>query len=183
MRSKIRRNYFIDKKFQTRFILKFSVVVVIATVVIGLAIAYLSRDFTTVTMENTRVSVKTTPDLIMPIIIETVIVVNVIAAFVVIILTMLASHKIAGPLFRIKREIEVLKKGDFSANFKIRKTDELQDLADSLTNLTDSLKNNYTLIKDKTRQLKSLLEAPAGDTQAIRKRLAELEEILNQYKI
>jgi methyl-accepting chemotaxis protein len=178
-----RRNYFIDKNFQTRFILKFSAVVIMATFVVGLAILYFSRDFTTVTIENAKVSVKTTPELIMPIIVETIIIVNCAVALLVVVMTMLTSHSIAGPLFRIKREIGVLKEGDLRANFKIRKTDQLQDLATSLTDLADSLRGRYLLIKDKALELKTLLDKPSHDTESIRKRLSELEDILNQYKI
>jgi methyl-accepting chemotaxis protein len=138
---------------------------------------------TTVTIENTKILVKTASDFMLPIIILTVIFVNLFAAIAVIVLTVFTSHRIAGPLFRIKREIELLKNGDLNANFRIRKTDQLQELATILAELADSLRDRYLLLKDKTLQLKNIVKTSPKDSDAINSRLKELEDILSQVKV
>lgn len=177
-----RRNYFIDKKFQTNFIIKFSLIVILSSLAIGFLVIFLSRNFTTVAIENAKVLVKRTPDFIFPIMFQTIIIVNIIAAFIVIILTLLTSHKISGPLYRIKREIGLLKKGDLNANFKIRKKDQLQDLANSLSDLTDSLKGKRALLKEKASHFKDILKASCDDKDTVAK-FKEIDDILNQFKI
>ena len=53
----------------------------------------------------------------------------------------LASHKIAGPLVRIKRGISQLIDGNYNLNVNLRKGDHLQDVADLLNKLAAALKN------------------------------------------
>ncbi len=178
-----RRNYFIDKKFQSDFIVKFCIVVIIASVIIGFLIAYFSKNFTTVAIENTRVLVKTAADFMLPVIIITIIIVNFFTAIAVIALTMFTSHKIAGPLYRLKREIQHLQKGNLNANFKIRKTDQLQDFASALSDLSDMLRDRYTLLKDKTEQLKKVIDSSCDNKEVVSAKLSEIEDLLKQFKI
>ncbi len=178
-----RRNYFIDRKFQGEFIGRFCFIVIIASIFIGFLVLYLSRDFTTVTIENTKVVVKTAADFMLPIMIQTVIVVNLFAGLAVIALTLFTSHRIAGPLFRLKREIDLLKSGDMHANFRIRKTDQLQGLAVALTDLAESLRDRYVLLKDKALQLENIVKTSPENTEAINTRLKELGDILSQVKV
>ncbi len=177
-----RRNYFIDKKFQTSFIIKFCLIVIFSSLAIGFLVIFLSRNFTTVAIENTQVMVKRTSDFIFPIMFQTLIIVNIFAALVAITLTLLTSHKIAGPLYRIKKEIERLKKGDLRANFKVRQKDQMQDLASSLVELTDSLRDKYGLLKDKASELKDILRTSPDDKETISVKIEELDDILNHFK-
>lgn len=178
-----RRQYFIDSSFQSKFIVKFCAIVIVASLAIGAIITILSKDFTTVTIENTRVMVKTASEQMLPIIIVTVIIVNVFAAIAVIFLTLFTSHKIAGPLYRIKKEIDLLKKGNLHPNFRIRKGDQLQDLAGSLLDMSDSLRDKYILLKDRASQLRSILETKGADQSAILDKLNEIDRILNQFEV
>jgi len=178
-----RRNYFIDKGFQTRFIIKFCVIVIVASLLVGFLVIYLCRDSTSVTIENTRVLVKQMSDFMFPIIFQTLIIVTVFSALSVIVLTLFTSHKIAGPLYRIKKEIELLKEGNLSPNFKIRKTDQLRELANSLSDLADVLREKHKSLKDKLLQLKDTLNAPQIDRGDIKAKLQELEDILNYFKV
>ena len=68
-----RRNYFIDKSFQSKFIFKFALIVVISAALMTVATLYFSQDSNTVAIENTRVVVKKTSDFILPILAVTVI--------------------------------------------------------------------------------------------------------------
>jgi len=73
-----RKNYFIDKSFQTRFILKFcSLVIAGGLLTVGLLYC-LARQSTTVAFMNSRVVVKTTADFILPILIQTAAIVVII---------------------------------------------------------------------------------------------------------
>ena len=49
------------------------------------------------------------------------------------------THKIIGPIMVIKRKINDVEQGDFSAYVKLRKGDEFKDLADSFNNMVVSL--------------------------------------------
>jgi len=73
-----RKHYLIDKKFQLAFVMKFCAVVILASLAIGTFIFYMSRNSTTVAIENTRVFVKPTSDFILPQLVVTVILVSLV---------------------------------------------------------------------------------------------------------
>ena len=52
----------------------------------------------------------------------------------------LASHKIAGPLVRIRRALDQLISNDYNLFVKLRKGDDLQDVADQINKLAESLR-------------------------------------------
>ncbi|MBN3040576.1 MAG: methyl-accepting chemotaxis protein [Candidatus Omnitrophica bacterium] len=153
-----RRNYFIDKKFQTKFIVKFCLIVVVSSALIVGGILYLSQNSNTVAIENTKVVVKRTSDFILPIVIITLAAVSLLSGITVFILTLLISHKISGPLFRLQREITSLASGDFRRNFRIRGDDQLQELSRSLDDMCKSLRNSNLEIRDNYASLKRFLE-------------------------
>jgi signal transduction histidine kinase len=52
----------------------------------------------------------------------------------------LASHKIAGPLVRIRRALDQLTESDYNLFVKLRKGDDLQDVADQINKLAETLR-------------------------------------------
>ncbi|MFH1752804.1 MAG: hypothetical protein ABH875_01355 [Candidatus Omnitrophota bacterium] len=178
-----RRNYFIDRKFQSDFIIRFSLIVTVASIFIGFLVLFLSKDMTTITIENSKVMVKTAVDFMLPIIIVTVILVNLIAAIAVIVLTLFTSHRISGPLFRLKREIGLLKSGDMRVNFRIRKSDQMQDLSIALTDLADSLRSRYSVLTRKSLRIEEIIKTSPTDSRAIAEGLKELKDAIGQVKV
>ncbi|MEW6686029.1 MAG: HAMP domain-containing protein [Candidatus Edwardsbacteria bacterium] len=55
------------------------------------------------------------------------------------ILVIFISHRIAGPIYRLKQSMEKVGEGDFSVRLKFRKTDEIQDVADSFNKMVERL--------------------------------------------
>ena len=183
-----RRNYFIDRKFQTKFILKFCMLTALTSLLAAALIIYLSQDSTTVAIENTKVTVKTTADFILPIIANTTILVFFASAIAVMLLTIFTSHKIAGPLYRIKKEIEAFTAGDLKRTFQIRGTDQLQDLASSLSIMGNSLRIKHLEIQQDYSQLKQMLKEiefslPEGIKQRLEDTLKTLDEKIYKFKV
>jgi methyl-accepting chemotaxis protein len=183
-----RKQYFIDKPFQTRFIMRFCLIVLAASVLSGILLFFLSYNSTTVAIENTRVMVKRTSEFILPILISTILTATFFAAVAVLFLTLFASHKIAGPLFRLKREIDGLKQGDLMRNFSIRSDDQLQDFAKSLRDMCGSLREKHQVMKDKKENLKRFfIEKESVFSPEDKKRLwqlmSEVEGAMDSFKL
>lgn len=177
-----RKNYFIDKPFQSQFILKFCFLVAIGGA-LTIAILYLlARQSNTVAFVNSRVVVKTTADFILPILIQTILIVLVLVSLGAIAVTLFVSHKIAGPLFRFRKVLEQLGEGDFCCDFKLRNLDQLQNLAKELNNMISKirgeikqLKNNSASLRDK---LDNLSEKETEETK--KKEIADLKGIARE---
>lgn len=139
-----RKTYFIEKSFQAKFITKFCMLV-IAGVLLTMGILYfLSMRSTTVVIVNSEVVVKTTADFLLPILIQTVVVVMILVSIATIMMTLFISHKIAGPLYRLKKAMRDLGEGDFSTEINLRKLDQLKDIAQEFNNMAGKLKEKLS---------------------------------------
>lgn len=143
-----RRNYFIDKSFQSKFIVKFCLLIIIATLLMSALIYWFNRQTNTVAFENLRVVVKSTADFLLPIILQIVIVVTIVVGMATIAITLFTSHKIAGPLYRLKAETEKIKNKDLSSQVSIRAKDQLQKMASEFNEMRSELKNSVNSIKN-----------------------------------
>ena len=157
-----RRIYFIEKKFQAAFLLKFCGLVAVGGLLTIGALYLLALNSTTVAIVNSRVVVRTTADFILPVLVQTVAVVTVIVGLATLIVTLLVSHKLAGPLYRFKKVIQALEDGDFSANFKIRQRDQMQDVAAAFNDMISVLRGELNQLK--------------GDLTALREQVSSIQE-------
>lgn len=186
-----RRNYFIEKSFQAKFILKFCALVALGGILtIGL-LYLIAMQSTTVSFVNSRVVVRTTADFILPILIQTVAIVTVIVGLATIAVTLFVSHKIAGPLYRFKKVMEELEEGNFPQDFHIRQFDQLQDLAVTFNNMIKktrdeikSLKDNFSSFREK---LNGILEHEVPEHKRLllhelKKISEELDKALHYFK-
>jgi len=49
------------------------------------------------------------------------------------------THRLVGPLVRVKHAFDAIRKGDYSVRINLRKHDYLKDVADSFNQMADSL--------------------------------------------
>jgi methyl-accepting chemotaxis protein len=183
-----RKHFFIDKEFQLRFIIKFCLIVLASSVLVAVMSFVIFQNSTTVAIENTKVAVKTTGDFILPLLAGVLLIVTGISALTVIVLTLLVSHKIAGPLFRIKRELDYLREGDLTRNFRLRSDDQLQPLSKSLCEMTESLRQNHLELRDKIMILKDYLRdknftRTEDEKKMLNQFINEIEVSIGFYKV
>ncbi len=124
-----RRNYYIDKSFQTKFILKFCSLLAFGSLLIVALIYWLAQHSTTVGIAHGRVAVHTTAEYLLPLLLQTIFVEFVIVSLAAIVMTLLYTHKIVGPLHRLKVMLGQLGDGDLSSSMKLREDDQLQQVA------------------------------------------------------
>jgi len=187
-KKNIRKTYFIDKDFQKRFITKFCLLVVLSSLLVGIGIFFFSRGSTTVAIENTQVTVKRTSDFIMPVIVSTLVIVTVFSALLMIFLSLFVSHKISGPLYRLKNEVEAFKKGDLTRTFNIRGDDQVQGLAVSLGEMGTAIRQKHQNLNEKWNSLKDQLKENDLSLSQDKKEqayglLEEISLILNSFKL
>ena len=175
-----RRDYLIDKRFQANFILRFCLVVV-ATGAFIMAILYaMAGKANTVSIVNSRVVVQNTADFIFPLLIQTFVVSTILVGLATIIITLVISHRIAGPLYRFKKVLGSLGEGDFSLACKIRLKDSLQDVAVAFNDMITSVRKKFDLIDKDLKNLKGKLEVE--DLKEIKKSVSDIDKALHNFK-
>jgi len=173
-----RKKYFINKEFQIKFIVKFCILVIIGAVISGLFIYFMATSTLTTAFENSRLVIKSTADYILPSVLLASSVMIVIVGIAAILVTLFASHKIAGPLFRMEKEIKEIAQGNLNIDFHLRKNDQLKKLAMSLQEMTNSLKKDMKYISDTLESLDQ-----ESSLNNIKSKTKNLQSFLKKYNI
>ncbi len=157
--KKFRLHYFIDKPFQIRYIARFLILILLGLAIsIGvLSIARSKRFDQRLYFQVKDVSkmkdVNNAPasqifDLSKPVNIfelqrNPMIYMSILFLFLITIFGLFISHKMAGPVHRLKKNLKELSKGELDLkefHFKLRKGDELQELVVALNEFLESIK-------------------------------------------
>lgn len=186
-----RRIYFIDRKFQTRFILKFCILVLIGSLISMAILYFLTTQSKTVSIINSRVVVRTTADFLLPLLFQTMAIATIIIGAATIWVTLFVSHKISGPLYHFKKAMKTLEDGDFSSSFNLRQLDQLQDLSDTFNNMINKLRKQLNIIKNDFGTLKIRLDALSENDvseykrhllKALKNLLQDLSKAIDYFK-
>jgi len=150
-----RKNYFIKKEFQIRFILKFCALVVMGAIFSGVILfSYVFyRGTVTTAFINSRLSIVTTADYILPVLMIASLAAIILIGLVTVITVMYLSHRIAGPLFRIEKSLEEISSGNLGLKINLRATDEIQRMAGKINEMTSNLNLHFNGIKSSWEQI------------------------------
>ncbi|MFH1854690.1 MAG: hypothetical protein ABH815_05200 [Candidatus Omnitrophota bacterium] len=185
MQKYARKTYFIDKKFQATFITKFCLLIILGSAITGVLLYIFSSRATTVSLVNTKAVVTSTAEYLFPLLIQTALIVTLIISVFTIILTLFVSHKIAGPLYRLKKELESIGEGNLNPNFKLRNKDQLHDVATTLDGMEKRLIEALGYIKNAVRDLREMnsgLESERQDKAALENKIKKIEELVSHFK-
>ena len=184
-----RTHYFIDKGFQARFIIKFCLLIIATSLLTGVLIYCLNRQTTTVAFDNLRVVVKSTSDYILPMMLEILVIVTLIVGAVTMIIALLTSHRIAGPIYRLTVELDKLKHGDLSSTIHVRAKDQLQKVASDLDELRIRFKDSVNTLKGNWDSVKTNMQKLIEETndeekkRSIADNIEKIDTELARFKI
>ncbi|MCX5666740.1 MAG: methyl-accepting chemotaxis protein [Candidatus Omnitrophica bacterium] len=175
-----RKNYYIKKKFQRNFILKFFALLLLGAFISGVIIYLMSRGALTTTFDNSRLAIRSTAEYILPSVLLSSAAVMIIIGFAAIIMTLFASHKIAGPLYHIGKDIDELASGNLNVRFKLRGGDEIKELAYKLDSMAQSLSLRAAAIKKALSSLESSSKDASPETK---KSIQDLREAISKFNV
>lgn len=148
-----RRKYFVNKEFQTKFILRFCIFVMLTAVVMVGLVYMLSTKTTTTSFENLRLIVKRTSDFILPTLVLSSLMASIFVSIACIIIVLFVSHRIAGPLYRLEKSLKEIGRGNLSVDVRLRKGDEIKALAAGVNNMIRNLRDPISVSQEKIDQL------------------------------
>lgn len=151
-----RRQYFINKKFQTSFAVKFLIIIAVAAIAILALFLYHSQGTLTAGYTGSEVKLLQTGAFFLPTLLLSTTVIVIVAVAVGLIVMILFSHRIAGPLFRFERILTELYNGDLTLRFKLRENDQFKDLAERINGLSETMDQKIGNIKTQAAELSRL---------------------------
>lgn len=168
-----RRHYYINKRFQRDFILKFCALALVGSIISGYIIYMMSRATVTTTFENSRLTIKSTADYILPAVFLATAIVIVLVGIATVFITLFTSHKIAGPLYRIEKDIDEVTSGNLKVLFHLRSGDEIKPIVARLNAMVESLRHRVADIKAIVNEL---------DTEKNQEKIKRLKDAVDKLK-
>lgn len=163
--------------FQRNFILKFCAIMILSSLIIASIVYGLSLSSVTTVFENSRLTIKSTADFLLPLLILSSLAAIVVGGIITIIVTIFISHRIAGPLYRLEHDIGEVGKGDLNIKINVRKKDELKDLVKFLNQMLDSIRN---VIVEVNKEISGI--PTANLSEDAQHKLGNVKNLLKKFK-
>jgi methyl-accepting chemotaxis protein len=190
-----RRTYYIEKKFQTKYILL--TIFLLLAYTFAFIIIIFSPYILTLYFDFYSLSEKA--DAARTLLILHAKVWPGIAGIILLFgaLSIFITHKIAGPLYRLKKTISEIINGNLDVKVKLRKNDDLKDLAEHVNMLAEELKTfvntvkvDYDLLSEYILELEREIDAKMITEESGRKIIKKvqnsrknIEVALDKFKI
>ena len=195
--KKRRRRYIIEGNFQTRFILRFLLVIIGSTILSTAAIVglfYFKYQFHGTNLRNLVIvignSQKTSPVSFFEMVLAPLIISNLFIISIMIPISLIYSHRIAGPIYRFQKSLEMLINGEANFMIALRKKDEFKYLADKMNTLIDYLRRNVNEVKmshkvlnERIVKIHNIVSIEPLDISRLKKELNELERFFKDRGI
>jgi methyl-accepting chemotaxis protein len=180
-----RKNYFIKKKFQIHFLYKFILLLVVESVLIGGLFAVLSRNTLTTGYLDSGLRVASTGDFFFAPFAVASLGVALVIGIAGMIVFILLSHRIAGPLYRFEKILENLNDGDLTTTVHLRGTDQLVDFEKKLNAFIHTLRTRLSLLQSKEKELRAALNGGKDPELVLqlKEKLDDLKDEIDYFKI
>jgi len=144
-KSNVRREYYIYREIQFKYIRLTLLLMLLVCIIMGYTVSETSLGVLTKTLSK----VYPVEDIkeVYGILNSTLILRLLLMIPVVIVAAMYVSHRIAGPVYRLEKELIQIGEGDLSRRLVLRKNDDLKEMANEMNNVMDRLDNHFSLIK------------------------------------
>ena len=135
-----RRQYLVDRRYQSRFMVRLFWVVLATMVASALVCTLLWWRAMSLTNQGLHMVLLTTALLY----VATLLLVELLLAVpIVFVLGLRQSHRVVGPMVRFKRALQAIGTGDFTQRIHLREGDDLPDLAEAVNQMAESLQQRF----------------------------------------
>ncbi len=178
----LRRQYYIKRPFQARFILQFSGLIVLGCLLFTGALYFYSARTLTTAFVHSRLTIMSTSDFLLPALGITALIVTASVTFFAAARLLMFSHQIAGPLYRLEKSAEQVGGGRLNFRVQLRSKDQLQDLAKSMDEMVSDLRVRMQKIKHETDRLKEVAgqASKVSGSQEWAKTLSDIQNKLDE---
>ena len=183
-----RRKYFINKEFQGRYIFNYFLLATIGSVLFIAVFSFFSSNTLSIVYENYHLQLGVTPGILMKKMLGTQWLVVVLGGGAVVLITLLLTHRIAGPFYRFEKTMDEMIDGDLSRKIVLRKKDEGKELAQKINAFNYILSDKLAIIENFNRgiavsslKIKKNLEESSVDKEIYEDQLNQIIE--NQKNI
>jgi nitrogen fixation/metabolism regulation signal transduction histidine kinase len=169
-----RKQYFIDKEFQGKFVVRNVIISVTLLLVFSFLLNYFSEDSISILYENYKINIGGTSNVLFDRFLSAQWLTFLLGGIVIVIYSIVVSHKIAGPMYRFGKTMDEMIRGNLTSSVKLRKSDECIELGDKMNHYNAELRGKTTEIS----QLLDEIESDPDKKDEIRKILKSINREL-----
>lgn len=179
-----RKNYFIKKGFQFNFALKFMLLILLEAALIAGLFMQISGDTLTTGYSDSILRIERTPNFFLTPLILIFLITAIGIGIAGMVVFILLSHRIAGPLYRFEKDLGDIGYGDLTKRIHLRKTDQLTEIKEALNSLISTFDERIGRIKSILVELKSLTDKgePANSAK-VQNAVKKLTEEIDRFKV
>ena len=179
-----RSNYFIKKGFQFNFALKFALLIILEAALIAGLFMQISGNTLTTGYSDSILTIERTPNFFIWPMLIIVLITAIGMGLAGMIIFIILSHRIAGPLYRFEKDLGDIGYGDLTKRINLRKTDQLTDLKEALNSLIATFDDRMARIKGNLNELKALTDkGEPGNSARIQNIVKKLKEEIDRFKV
>lgn len=152
---------FIDRKYITSFVLRFSFLVFVCFVFIGCVLFFFfNKDMGTNYLSDIKI-LSHMADILPWVLLSTGVFQALLFSLIFLVLALVWSHSIAGPLVRLEKSLQMLQDGQYLDQVHFRENDQLKSLAAQLTKLHHSSNESHQKLSQYLDKAESILKSSA----------------------
>jgi methyl-accepting chemotaxis protein len=148
-----RKNYFINKEFQGKYIFNSFLLVALGSILFALIFSFFSSNTLSIVYDNYHLKLGTTPGILLNKILSSQWLFIVLGGIVITIITLFSTHRVAGPFFRFEKSLDNMTAKDISVRVILRPKDEGKELAIKINNFNQMLSSELNLIQHNAKQI------------------------------
>lgn len=171
------KNFFIKKNFQGRMILAVFIVVVVSCLLFAALLGMFSADTMTISYENNNLKFGQTPTMLLKNALAANWIFLVTCGTLIVLLAIVGTHRIAGPLFRFEKALDTMNDKNLSSTIFLRGKDEGKELALKINSFNETLSQDLKSVKQHSKAIDNLVK----QYQHMDKKEVNIEEIDSLY--
>ena len=175
-----RRQVYVKKEFQFRFILKFCLILLAGVIISTGLLIFFSQDTLTSSFSHSRLVIRSTAEAMLPAIITTNLISLALIIVTTIIVTLYISHKIAGPIFRLENELQRIGRGDLTTTVSLRNNDQMLAFAQRVNVMTADLNRRVTGIRHQAENISKAASQP-DSLEEVRRQVNKLDRYIQDH--
>jgi len=172
-------NYSVKRKMQLRLLLKVVTILLVGVMISTLVFYFYSNREVGYTYKMVHIKARNFLDFLLPAVIMSFVVSVMVGGAI----ALFFPNTIAGPLYRIEKELDRLSDGDFTLNIKLRKGDEVVDLADKINFVSKKLAGKIRTINKIAYEICDVVGSKYQNDNKLRDLCARLETELDKFNI
>jgi len=157
-----RRNFFIKKDLQGKYIFSFFIFVVLGSVLYTAIFSMLSANTISIVYKDNNLMLGKTSSILFMEMLKANWILILSGGIIVVIISVFLTHRFAGPIYKFERTIDGMALGNLDFHVRLRKHDEGKDLAEAINRLKNTLASNIDTMRDLSDEIDRNLKAAAG---------------------